>query len=135
MDYFTEKFGFKSDDFDGMTKELEHVLNMIPEHRFSDSYGGDISLFEKDSASDGSLVLYHNHSGDASGPYVNEEEFPELGLILKIEQQGEYVDYEPKLNRMENFKPILLYRSRYESESKRKEIKFDLAKERAKSNT
>jgi hypothetical protein len=135
MIYFTEKFGFEADEFDAVTNELKRVLNMLPEHRFNDSYGGDISLFEIDKMPDGHLILYHNHSGDASGPYVNEEDFPELGLVLLIEQQGEYVDYEPRLKRMEKFKPILLHRSQYEVESKRNEVKFDLAKERSESNS
>lgn len=80
----------------------------------------------------GRLILYANHTGDIAGSYVHEEDFPEFGLILSIEQEGEYVDYEPKLLRMEKYRPILFHRSRYETETKKGEILFDLANEQSK---
>ena len=45
MDLFTEKFGFESEDLGGVTETLSDALNLKPEHRFSDGYGGDISSF------------------------------------------------------------------------------------------
>jgi hypothetical protein len=128
MDYFAEKFGFESDDLNKVTKEIARVLHMASQHKFSDSYGGDISSFGKRGEQGGRLILYYNHSGDISGPYIHEEDFPELGFILLIEQQNNYTDYEPKLRQMTSFKPILLYRSqRLESRGK-SEVLFDLVK-------
>ena len=132
MDYFTEKFGFESDDLGKVTDEISRILSMLPEHRFNDSYGGDISSFGKRGEPGGRLILYYNHSGDISGPYVHEEEFPELGLVLLVEQRNTYLDYEPRLRQMTAFEPILLYRSRHLESVGRSEELFDLAKDRSK---
>jgi hypothetical protein len=133
MDLFSETVGFESEDLAKVTVAIANALELKPEHRFSDSYGGDISSFEDPNAPDAEFTLYYNHVGDITGPYMHEEDFPELGLILSIEQEGHYVDYEPKLKRMEKFKAILLHRSRYDTESKKNEVLFDLAKKRSKS--
>jgi hypothetical protein len=130
MDIFFDKYGFESDNFDAVTKALSQVLKLTAEVKFNDSYGGDISSFGKRDAMGGRLVLYHNHTADITGPIVHEDDFPELGLILRIEQRDKHI--ETKLRRMEGFKPILLYRSqRLESKGK-SEVLFDSAKERAK---
>lgn len=133
MDYFTEEFGFESDDLELVAEELARVLNMRPEHRFSDSFGGDISSFGKRGAPGGRLILYYNHSRDTSGPYVNEGNFPEFGLILNIEQEGDYVDYEPMLHQMVGHMPILIERRRWLESKGKREILFDLGKARSKS--
>lgn len=133
MDYFTEKFEFESDDLSKVTEEIAHALHMIPQRKFNDSYGGDISSFGKRGEQGGRLILYYNHSGDISGPYVHEEEFPDLSLILLIEQQNNYTDYEPKLRQMASFKPILLYRSQRLESSGKTEVLFDLVTAPSKS--
>jgi hypothetical protein len=118
-----------------VTEELEKALSMKAERRFNDSFGGDISSFGKGEAPGGRLILYHNHSGDISGSYIHQKNFLELGLILSIEQEGDYVDYEPKLRRMDNVKPIPLRREKYDTASEKDEILFDLAAERPKSKS
>ena len=77
-------------------------------------------------------MLYHNHTADITGQIIHEDDFPELGLILLIEQEGEYVDYESKLNKMERFKPVLLYRSEYPDGVENYDVLFDLAEDRSK---
>jgi hypothetical protein len=135
MEYFSDDYGFESDDIDLVTEELEKALGMRAEHRFNDSFGGDISSFGKRGTLGGRLNLYHNHSGDISGSYIHQEGFPELGLILSIEQEGHYVDYEPKLRRMDKAKPILLRREKYDTVSEKDEILFDLATEHPRSKS
>jgi len=129
MNIFFDKYGFESGDLNAVTTALSQVLKLTAEVKFNDSYGSDISSFGKRDGMGGRLVLYHNHTADITGPIVHEDDFPELGLILRIEQRDKHIDYEPKLRRMDRFKPILLYRSqRLESKGK-SEVLFDLAKD------
>lgn len=132
MDIFFDKYGFEIDDLNVVTEALSQVLKLTAKVKFSDSYGSDISSFGKRGTMGGRLVLYHNHTADLTGPIVHEDDFPELGLILRIEQQDKHIDYEPKLRRMERFKPILLYRSQWLESKGKSEVLFDLAKERLK---
>ena len=132
MDLFTEKFGFESDNIDAVTEELARALYMKPERRFYEGYGGDYTLFRDQDKPNGDLVLYLNNHLDVDGPITHEESYPELGLILLIEQEGEYVDYEVKLNKMRQFRPILLYRTKYPEGADNFEVLFDLAEERFK---
>ena len=132
MDLFTETYGFESDDLDAVTKELARVLKMTPETHFYEGYGGDYTSFGDRYKPGGDISLYPNHHAEVDGPTTHEEDFPEMGLILLIQQRKQYVSYEPKFQQMELFNPILLHRSRYETETKKNEILFDLAKERSK---
>jgi hypothetical protein len=131
MEMFTDKFGFENDDLNAVTAELSQVLDMPVELRFNDAYGGDFIAFGHSGEHGGRLKLYSNHIIYGGESDILEEKFPELGLVLLIEQRNNYVDYEPDLRKMQKFKPILLYRERYETESQALEVIFDLARERS----
>ena len=137
MIFYTEKFGFSTDDLDAVTAELSRVLEKPAKPRFGDSRGGDYSAFGKYDEPGGGLSLYHNHFHDGIEPDIQEEDFPELGLILliehAIERDADYVDYEPVLKEMRTFEPVLLYRSRYPDGADKAEVLFDLAKEEGRS--
>lgn len=135
MNFFTDRYGFESDDLDSVTEELASALKMMPEHRFNDALGGDISSFGRRGARGGRLILYRNYTADITGPIIHEEDFPELGLILLIEQRDQYVDYDQKLQKMKKAIPILLHKSRYDGEIRKDDVLFDLAKERLRSNS
>jgi len=134
MLFFTDKFGFKSDDLDAITSELSRVLNQPPRLQFNDSLGGDYSAFGKTEEPGGRKRVYHNHFHDGIEPDIQEEDFPELGLILLIEhevqRQVDYVDYEPVLRKMKNFEPVLLYRDRLDESTGKDEVLFDLTKKK-----
>lgn len=132
MIFYTDKFGFESDDMEGVTEELGQALGMEAELRWNDSLGGEISAFGERGEKGGRLVLYFNFFHDGIEPELQEEGYPEMELILLVEQQGAYVDYEPKLNKMTRFKPARLHRNRYDDETDKDEDLFDLAKERGR---
>lgn len=132
MDLFTEKFGFESGDIDTVTEELARALDMKPDLRFYEGYGGDYTSFRDPDRPGAHMSLYLNNHMEVDGPTTHEEDHPELGLILLIEQEGDYVDYEPKLRRMEKFAPILIHRRRRLESKGKKEVLFDLAKDRSK---
>ena len=127
--YHTEIYGFKSLDLDAITDELSRVLARTPRLSRSDSRGSDVSAYGYYDKPGGSLKLFKNHSHDGIEPIVNEPDYPEMDSILLIEQKGDYVDYAPKLERMERFEVILLLRRRYDSETREREVLFDLAAE------
>ena len=137
MIFYTEKFGFKSDDLDAVTAELSRVLERPVEPHSSAERGGDYSAFGDFDEPGGGLSLYHNHFHDGTGPDIQEEDFPELGLILLIahviERETDYVDYEPVLQKMKTFEPILLYRERFDKTTGKDEVLFDLAKDKDRS--
>jgi len=132
MDMFTEKYGFESDDLDAVTKELARVLGMAAKLHFYEGYGGDYTVFGERGKPGGHMSLYPNNHAEVDGPTTHEEDFPELGLILLIQQQGQYFDYGPKLRKMENLRPILLHRRQLLDSIGKKEVLFDLARDRAK---
>ena len=128
MIFYTEKFGFSTDDLDAVTAELSRVLERPVEPHSSEERGGDYSAFGDFDEPGGGLSLYHNHFHDGTGPDIQEEDFSELGLILLIEHAIERdVDYEPVLQKMKTFEPILLYRERFDKTTGKDEILFDLA--------
>lgn len=130
-DLFSDKYAFESDDLDAVTAEMERVLGMEHASAFYVGFGGVYSVFGAFGAPGGRLRLTVNHDEDEYGhPRVMEEGFPEMGLILLIEQEETYVDYGPKLRRMSGFEPVLLEKRRYTSATKSYEILHDLAKER-----
>ncbi|MCG8545013.1 MAG: hypothetical protein MJE12_12480 [Alphaproteobacteria bacterium] len=133
MDFFTDKFGFKSDDLDAVTAELSRVLDMPVEPHFYEGFGGDYSAFGEHDELGGQLSLYRNRFHNGREREIHEEDFPELGLVLLIEQQGQHVDYVPILQKIQSFKPILLYRDRYLERPDKSEVLFDLAKEEGRS--
>lgn len=131
----TEKFGFESDDLAAVTAAISRALEVPARPRFYEGFGGDFSSFGKYKEAGGVLSLYRNHFHDGEDRVVQEESFPELGLILLVEQRGEYKNYEPILAKMDTFKPILLLRRRYDDETREKEILFDLASGQAQSES
>lgn len=131
MIIYTDKFGFESDDMEGVTEELSQVLEIEPDLRWNDSLGGEISVFGEYDQPGGDLTLYFNFFHDGIEPELQENAYPEMELILLVEQEDSYVDYEPKLNKMKKFKAVLMQRRRYE-DSVGKEVLFDLAKKRAR---
>ena len=70
MNYFTGKFGFKSDDLSAVTAELSRVLNMPAEPHFYEGYGGDYSAFGEYDEPGGQLSLYRNHFHNGIEPVV-----------------------------------------------------------------
>ena len=132
MDLFTDLYGFEGDDLDAAGDELERVLGMRKRTRNSDNYGGDYFSFGSRYDPGGILTIYTNHFTVTNDEYIQEDDFPELGLILLIEQRDEYVDHGPTLAKMKGFKPILLYRSEYPADADRRTVLFDLAKEMSK---
>lgn len=132
MLFFTDKFGFESEDLDAVTTELSQVIEQPVEPHFYEGFGGDYSAFGNSDEPGGGLSLYHNHFHDGIEPDIQEEDFPELGLILLIEhvieRETDYVDYKPVLRKMKSFEPILLYRDRFDEVTGKDEVLFDLAK-------
>lgn len=133
MDYFTDKFGFESDDIEAVTGELARATKLKAEPHSYEGFGGDYSAFGNSNDHGGQLSLYTNRFHDGIEPDIHEENFPELGLVLLIEQQGEYVDYKPIFKELDGFESILLYRDRYLAATDKSEVVFDLAKEQSKS--
>lgn len=129
MIYHTEYYGFESEDLDALTEELTRVLEMTPRLSRSDALGSDLTAFGDEEKPGGSLRLYHNHTHDGVEPIVQRRAHPKMGSILRIVQIGSYVDYAPKLERIEGFETVLLQRRRYDSDTREREILFDLAKE------
>jgi hypothetical protein len=134
MKIFTDKFGFESDDLEAVTAEVSRAtkLEAVPHHY--EGRGGDYSAFGMLDSSDGKLSLYVNHFHDEIESVIQEKDFPEMGMILKVEQRDNYVDYEPVLRKIQTFKPILLCRRQYDSETRVTDVLFDLAKERSESS-
>ena len=90
-----------------MAQEIGVALGTAPINKHYDGFGGDYFVFWP--AGGGDLDLYDNQSRMDSE--WQEEAYKEFGLILKIEQQGDYVDYAAKLGEMKIHKPTLLYRT------------------------
>ena len=89
MILYTEVFGFESDDLSAVTEELSRAIGMPPEPHFYEGFGGDYFAFGDADEPGGGLSLYHNHFHDGLEPDIQEEDFPELGLILLVEQRAE----------------------------------------------
>ena len=108
---------------------------MTPRLSRSDARGSDLSVFGDFRKPGGSLELFQNHTSDINSEFpggieriVHEEAYPEMGSILLIEQEGDRVDYAPRLKRLEEFEAILLQRRRYTREPRKREVLFDRAK-------
>jgi hypothetical protein len=134
MKLFTDKFGFESDDLEAVTTEVSRVTKLEAEPRYYEGRGGDYSAFGKLDSSDGKLSLYVNHFHDETELVIQEKDFPEMGIILKVELRNNYVDYEPALRKIQAYKPVLLFRRQYDSETRVTDVLFDFAKERSKNS-
>ena len=122
MMFHTEAHGFESEDLDAVAQEVGHALSTDPISKHYDGYGGDYFVFRPSEG--GKLQLYDNQSR-MDGEW-QEEAYKEFGLILKIEQQGDPVDYAAKLGEMSAHELTLLYRTKFDDEAWNFEKLFEL---------
>ena len=120
----TEVFGIRSEDLDAVTEEVAATLNTEADLRYGEGRGGDYSAFDPDTG--GSLILQDNFNGIEQD--WEQKDYKEFGLIVLIEHEDSYFDYEPQLTSMKRFPATLLHRRRYDSETREKELLFELRK-------
>lgn len=138
MFLYTEVFGFEEKDLDAVTEAVATALETRAELRFGEPRGGGYSAF--DPVEGGGMILQHNLVGieesmDFEGVLEEdwaEEDYKEFGIILLIEQRSSHFDYAPKLATIERFPATLLYRKRYNLETRERELLFELKEARKK---
>ena len=127
MQITTEVFGIKSEDLDAVTEEMASALSTEANLRYGEGRGGDYSAFDPETG--GSFTLQDNFNGIEQE--WTQKDYKEFGLIVLVEQKDGYFDYAPQLSGMKRFPATLLYRNRYDSETKKDEDLFVLKDERA----
>lgn len=128
MQVTTEVFGIESKDLDAVTEEVAKALGTKADLRYGEPRGGDYTAFDPETG--GSVSLQKNYNGIEQE--WEEKDYKEFGLIIIIEQEENYFDYEPKLAGMKRFPATLLYRNHYDHETGVDKDLFVLKEARAK---